>query len=95
MLCGKGFTSELPRDRNFHTYDIKGLLRIFMHWVPQTRSYNLEDYMLLFKWMQNIQIKNNNTFWAPVALVKDDNSTEALNKKVDGQAAGETTMERV
>ena len=62
----------------------QGAVGVFKHWLPRTGNYNLEEYMWLFKWIQDKKIKNINPFWARVALVKDENNTETLKSRYQG-----------
>ena len=67
-----------PDDATLHTNGIEGLWGKFKRWLPQSGRYNLEEYMWLFMWMEEQRHKDADPFWALVALVAADNSTDTL-----------------
>ena len=66
-----------------HTNKIEGFWGCFKIWLPSSGPYNLEQYLTLYLWFQNLKMNQIDPFWALVELVKQKNSIGVMNEALD------------
>ena len=66
-----------------HTNKIEGFWGCFKRWLPSSGPYNLEQYLTLYLWFQNLKMNQIDPFLALVELVKQNNSIDVMNEALD------------
>ena len=75
--------NHLTGEKDVHTNKIEGFWGCFKRWLPSSGPYNLEQYLTLYLWFQNLKMNQIDPFWALVELVKQNNSIDVMNEALD------------